>query len=270
MAARRPLPRFIVRPVRALLRLLDFDLVRLSSVAPTAATIRSQWIDRLGVDLVVDVGANEGQFVGWMRDRGYTGRIVSFEPQRRVFEICRARWKGDPRWTGFHRALGEESGEMQMHVAGNSVSSSLLTMLDSHVEALPESAIVATEAVTVSRLDETLGPEVLRNADRIYLKMDVQGFERNVLRGATGILDRIAFIELELSLVPLYSGQVLLPEMMNDVAALGFTPVALEPGFTSTLDGRMLQMDGLFVRTSLLDAPARSPDYQDISGHSRQ
>ncbi len=249
----RRFPRFITRPVRGLLRSLGFEVVKVADMAIAAPELRVQWIERLGIDLVVDVGANEGQFVGWMRERGYGGRIVSFEPQRLAFEACTARWKSDPRWTGLRLALGETAGEMPIHVAGNSMSSSLLPMLDSHVDALPESAIVKTETVSVARLDETLAPR-LEGARRVYLKLDVQGFEPDVLRGATGILEHVAMMELELSLVPLYEGQALLPQMVTDVTALGFTPIALEPGFRDTRDGRMLQMDGIFVRTSLLDA----------------
>jgi FkbM family methyltransferase len=245
----------VTRPALGLLRRAGYNVVRMPTGMTDGTDIRIHWIRKLGIDLVVDVGANEGQFVGWMRDRGYAGRIVSFEPQRGAFEACTKRWGDDPRWSGHHTALGERAGELAMQVAGNSVSSSLLPMLGSHVGALPESAIVGTESVTIRRLDEVLAGDA---GNRLFLKVDTQGYELPVLKGATGLMGRVAFIELELSLVPLYEGQVLLPEMMQAVAAMGFTPIALEPGFADEREGRLLQMDGLFVRTDLLGASGAS------------
>ena len=133
---------------------MGYDVVAYSPLAQV--DVRMHWLRRLKIDLVVDVGANEGQFVGWMRDRGYHGRIVSFEPQAAAFASCSRRWGGDPHWTGVRKALGETAGEIDLHVAGNSVSSSILPMLDSHVTALPESAIVTTERIQLARLDVEL------------------------------------------------------------------------------------------------------------------
>jgi Methyltransferase FkbM domain len=124
-------------------------------------------------------------------------------------------------------------------------------MLPNHVEAEPTSAIFRTETVSVRRLDEVL-PPLLNNEERIFLKVDTQGFEDHVLKGATGILGKIVLLELELSLVTLYSGQTLLPEMMNLVAGLGFTPVSLDRGFADNKRGKLLQVDGLFVRNDLV------------------
>lgn len=252
-----PVFRDLLRPVKRRIlgaaNRLGYDIVHLPDGAAAARDIRMRWIETLGIDMVLDVGANEGQFVGWMRDRGFSGGIVSFEPQRAVFERCASRWSKDPMWKGIHTALGEASAEITMNVAGNSVSSSLLPMLESHVDALPESAIVATETVSVARLDEAVLP-YLAGAKSVFLKIDTQGYERPVLRGASAVLGRVNFIELEMSLVPLYEGQVLMPDMMKEVEALGFTPVALENGFADPAAGRVLQVDGLFVRSSMLEA----------------
>jgi FkbM family methyltransferase len=251
----RRLARPVTRPLRAALRRAGYDVVPVRQDALSSANIRSRWIERLGIDLVVDVGANEGQFVGWMRDRGYAGRILSFEPQAAAFRACQRRWGGDAGWAGLQLALGEAPGRLEMQVAGNSVSSSLLPMMHSHVAALPESAVVTTETVEVARLDAAIAPH-LDGARRLFLKVDTQGYELPVLRGAAGILDRVAFLEIELSLVPLYEGQSLLPETVQAIQRLGFTPVWLEQGFSDERALRMLQMDGLFVRDGLLEQPA--------------
>jgi FkbM family methyltransferase len=216
--------------------------------------ILKSWVKRLNIDLVVDVGANEGQFVERMRDMAYGGQIVSFEPLHEAFDKLNAKFGSTSNWRGLQLALGERDEELTMEVAGNSMmSSSLLHMLPNHVEAYPASAIYKTETVKVRRLDETLRPK-LNGANRLFLKIDTQGFEDHVLRGAQGILEYVALLELELSLVPLYESQSLLPEMMNFVADLGFLPVDLGRGFADDVRGRLLQVDGLFVRSDLINS----------------
>jgi FkbM family methyltransferase len=220
------------------------------TIAPHEVT--ESWIKRLNIDLVVDVGANEGQFVDLVRRRGFSKRIISIEPLEAAFNKLTKRLRHDSKWQGVRTALGEKTDTLTMEVAGNSfMSSSLLQMLPNHVEAEPTSAIFRTETVSVRRLDEVL-PPLLNNEERIFLKVDTQGFEDHVLKGATGILGKIVLLELELSLVTLYSGQTLLPEMMNLVAGLGFTPVSLDRGFADNKRGKLLQVDGLFVRNDLV------------------
>ncbi len=251
MSVSRRIARAIGRQVRKPLRRLGYEVVAARDVAPP--DVRMHWIGRLGVDLVIDVGANLGQFVGWIRDRGYEGPVLSFEPQASAFRACKQARASDANWWGFQTALGEEEGSSDFHVAGNSMSSSLLPMLDSHVMALPESAIVSTGRVTVARLDR-IKHQSITASKSIFLKIDTQGYELPVLRGAGGIMEKVAFIEAELSLVPLYDGQVLMADMLDEIDRLGFTLVWIEPGFSDQANARLLQVDGLFVRTSLLQA----------------
>ncbi len=214
--------------------------------------VTHSWVKRLNIDLVVDVGANEGQFVQLVRSRGFAGRIISFEPLEAAYKKLTVRFSGDPKWAAVQTALGEKNDTLTMEVAGNQfMSSSLLSMLPTHVEAEPTSAIFRTESVSVRRLDEAL-PPIMHGAKRLFLKIDTQGFEDHVLKGATGILENVLLLELELSLVPLYAGQTLLPEMMNLVASLGFTPISLDRVFADNIRGKLLQMDGLFVRNDLV------------------
>jgi len=249
MSISQRIVRTIGQQVRRPLRKLGYDLVAARDVA--SPDVRMHWIGRLGVDLVIDVGANLGQFVGWIRDRGYRGPLISFEPQEAAFSSCKEAWVGDSNWWGYQTALGEEDGSSDFHVAGNSMSSSLLPMLESHVVALPESAIVSTGRVPVTRLDR-ITHHAITASKSIFLKIDTQGYELPVLRGAKGLMDKVAFIEAELSIVPLYEGQVLMADMLTEIARLGFTMVWIEPGFSDQANARLLQVDGLFVRTSLL------------------
>ena len=99
----------------------------------------------------------------------------------------------------------------------------------------------------MERLD-ALGSEVLGGAQRIFLKLDVQGYERQVLEGATDCLDRVVAIDCELSLIELYVGQPLFREMIDYLDDLGFEPYHLDRTLSNESTGKTLQLDSLFVR----------------------
>jgi len=207
----------------------------------------AQLLARYGVSLVLDVGANAGQFGRYLRAMGYRGRMVSFEPLRQAFDKLAANTATFPEWQAVHMALGDADEERTINVAGNSQSSSFLDMLPQHTASAPKSAYVGTEQVTVRRLDSVFanycGPQ-----DKCFLKIDVQGFEEAVLRGAAQSLGRCAGVQLEMSVAPLYSGELLLPAMLEAMAQRGFTLMHLKPGFTDPHSGALLQVDGVFFR----------------------
>jgi FkbM family methyltransferase len=218
----------------------------------TIHTSASVQLDRLlrhcGIDLVLDVGANRGQYAAELRAHGYGGRIVSFEPLSVAHESLKLAARGIPGWTVAPRmAIGDSDGEIDIHVAGNSLSSSILDMLPAHDRAAPGSAYVASEAVPLKRLDGVAG-EFLAGSRRVLLKIDTQGYEDRVLAGAAGLLDRVAAIQTELSLVPLYAGQLLFDEMRRRIELLGFELFAVFPGYVDERTGQTLQLDGFFLR----------------------
>jgi FkbM family methyltransferase len=208
-----------------------------------------QLLDYHKIDLVLDVGANVGQYAKSLRDLGYSGRIVSFEPLSSAYSQLKTASKKDLLWEiAPQTAIGNQEGEIIINIAGNSQSSSALPMLDAHVQSAPESAYSGSETVKLSRLD-TLAKDYIKSETKsIFLKIDVQGLEKQVLEGATAILPLVKGIKLELSLVPLYEGQVLFKEMIDIVEKLGYELYGIEPGFTAEKTGRMLQMDGIFFK----------------------
>jgi hypothetical protein len=149
-------------------------------------------------------------------------------------------------------ALGNANSEAVIRIAGNSTSSSLLPMNDTHVRAAPTSAYTGSEPVTVRRLDAIDIP-ALRVDGRALLKIDTQGFEMQVLQGAESLLGRILGVQLELSLVPLYDGQADYRDLIAWLADRGYHMWNLIPGFVDQNSGRMLQFDGMFFRTSATD-----------------
>jgi FkbM family methyltransferase len=221
--------------------------VRRWSPAGMADARRIQIVRDSGTSVVLDVGANRGQFAKALRAEGYSGRIVSFEPLSTAFSTLTEAARGDPLWECRRLALSDEDGEIELHVSGNSVSSSLLAMEPRHVAAAPESSYVASERVTRARLDTVAG-EVLQATDRAYLKLDVQGSEATALAGASVTLAGVVAIETELSLVPLYRDQLLLREMLDLLDGAGYELISLEPAYADPRNGHLLQADGIFIR----------------------
>jgi FkbM family methyltransferase len=200
-----------------------------------------------GIDTVIDIGANTGQFGHLLRRSGFRGRIHSVEPLQSAFAALQAGAASDPRWTVQHAAVSDEPGTLTMNVSGNSVSSSVLPMLDRHAVAAPQAQYVATEQVVATTVDDILTHADL-NPETALLKVDVQGYEKAVLDGAAKTLDRFAAVRTEMSLVALYDGQPLLAELVEYLGGHGFELWSVEPGFVEPGTRRLLQLDGVFFR----------------------
>lgn len=200
------------------------------------------------IELLLDVGANVGQYVKLARAEGYKGRIVSFEPLPDAHQMLLQNAKGDPLWTIHERcALGAVSGETEINISQNSVSSSLLPMLQAHASAAPASVYIGKAKTEVITLDAALNA-YRRKDERIFLKIDTQGFEREVLKGLCGNLRSVFAVQLELSVVPLYDGQDLYEHFFTYFESNGFVLWSLVPGFSDPQSGRLLQFDAVFVR----------------------
>lgn len=228
-----------VRKFKNLLPVMQLDAMQIAAA-----------LHKFEIDLILDVGANKGQFSAEIRQCGYSGRIVSFEPLSQAHGELMQSSMGDPMWDAYPRcALGDHNGEVEINIAGNSQSSSILPMLESHRSAAPESAYQGKENVPIRTLDAIAG-QYLKNAHAPFLKIDTQGFEWQVLDGARVTLPHIKGILVELSLVPLYEGQHLWREIIDRFEAEGFTLWAFKPVFSDLSQGRTLQVDGIFFRTS--------------------
>jgi FkbM family methyltransferase len=233
--------------VKRLLRRLGIEAHRYTVQTSPGAQL-ARLLGGLGVDLVLDVGANTGHYARTLRDHGYRGTIVSFEPLASAHARLEAAARADGAWLAAPRmALGDRDGQVVIHVAGNSASSSILDMLPAHERAAPGSAYVGAESVPQRRLDGAAA-RYLDGASAVLLKIDTQGYEDRVLAGATGILDRITAVQTELSLVPLYAGQPLFDQMRARMEQMGFALYAIFPGYVDESTGQTLQIDGFFLR----------------------
>ncbi len=224
--------------------------LKISRVVPAGSDLYRTlvaYLDDHGISHVLDVGANQGQFALGLLENGYRGAILSFEPLPDAHRKLSAAAAAHPNWiVAAPIALSDRSGTATFHVAGNSVSSSLLPMSDAPAEHAPEATQTDLIEVRLERLDDVL-PSYLAAAD-FFLKMDTQGSELDILRGATGVLERITGIMIEMSIVPHYEGQPLLPEALSTVTGLGFDAYHFFHGFRSRHRGPLLECDGLFFR----------------------
>lgn len=237
--------------VRTLLRKLanraGYDVYR-STVSSNPDLQLSKVLDSFRIDLILDVGANVGQFASKMREVGYRGAIVSFEPLSAAHAMLSRSAAEDPRWQVHPRvAIGDVDGTTEIHIAQNSVSSSLLPMTDTHRDAAINSAYVGAESVPVRRLD-SVAREYMSNASATFLKIDAQGFEWRILNGASETLPHVRGVLCELSLVPLYEGQHLWRDLIDRFEASGLKLWAILKGFTDVRDGRTLQINAVFFR----------------------
>lgn len=230
-----------------MLRRFGLEIVRIDAASSDTMQLSAAF-RHFKINTVFDVGANRGQFGAAIRSGGYQGKIISFEPLSTARKGLLDRAKEDPRWVVHPQAaLGDSEGSVTINISGNSVSSSILPMLESHYSAATGSLYTGEEIVPLITLD-SVAEDYLDSESRLLIKIDAQGFEWQVLDGAVRTLQRAQGVLCELSLTPLYEGQKLWLDIIRRLEIEGFSPWVLQKGFTDSRTGRGLQVDGVFFR----------------------
>jgi FkbM family methyltransferase len=208
---------------------------------------RRKLFQRHRVDLLLDIGANVGQYGRQMRRLGYRGRILSFEPLSTAFTRLQQTAHRDGKWEVANLALGGHDGQAELRVSGDGRASSLLEMTEVAERIGDYFPYVGKECIQIRRLD-TLWERWVPPARCPFLKIDAQGFESQILDGAKGCLRHVVGLQIEMSLVPLYKDEALMPELVTRLLESGFTLMSLEYGFCDPRTGQLLQVDGIFFR----------------------
>lgn len=234
----------IARAIKNLSNSFGYDIVR---YPPRIFLDRIKLMNHYNIDVIFDIGANKGQYAHEMRKFGYNKKIVSFEPLKSAFSELAQSVKKDPDWQAENIAIGNYSGESTINIAGNSVSSSLLNMLDIVEQHAPEAKYIGQEKINVRTLDEVL-PKYVTAENKLFVKIDAQGFEKQVLEGAANSFNLITGMQIELSLFELYAGAPLYTEIIALLQSRGYVMVAMEPGFSELSSGKQLQFDGFFFK----------------------
>jgi FkbM family methyltransferase len=209
--------------------------------------VRQRLLESASINTVLDVGANSGQYGERLRHCGYQGKIVSFEPLSSAFAQLQKRAAGDTLWHTERCALGDREEISSINISGACASSSLLDMLPRHTEIAPHTGYVGREQVDVHRLDSLFDRHFVQG-DRVFLKIDTQGFTSRVLAGAERSLDRVQGLEVELSVVALYAGEPLIHEILSLLYHKGFAVYSLEPEMFDDTSWQQVQINGLFQR----------------------
>lgn len=203
------------------------------------------------VQCVLDVGAHHGEFAGMLRDLGYTGRIVSFEPTEESFAALEESARKDPRWELHKLCLGDEDGQVEIRKFAGTTFNSLHSPTEYGLQGrfaldLNEAG---TETVPIRQLG-TLLPELGIDPakDRTYLKIDTQGHDVNVLRGARPFLQDICAVQSELSGLRLYQEVPTIGEALEVYRELGFLPVGFYSVNCEADNMTVVEWDCLFTR----------------------
>jgi len=188
-------------------------------------------LSRLRINCVIDVGANNGSYGLMLRRIGYKGRIFSIEPVQEVFARLRAAARGDAEWMTLNTACGIRDETRSINIFPKSALNSLLppapNLLTLEVDPDP---IERTETVKVTRL-ESLFDEMISGIDnpRVFLKIDCQGLDFEVLKGAGDCIKQVEGLQSEVSSIPLYLGVPDYLEFLSYCRKLGFEPTGFFP-----------------------------------------
>ena len=214
-------------------RSFGYDIVPLREMKERDFALHlRELLARLEIDCVLDVGANAGQYHDFLRDRVlYDGTIVSFEPLSRHVEALRARSRSDRNWHVEGYALGSKEGSLQINVmVADQFSSFLEPDHDRVGDYAGLNVADHTEAVTVRTLDGVLPALQERiGFKRPYLKIDTQGFDIEVLRGAADSLPAMRALQTEASVRSIYKGMPGYTEIIHYLGERGFDITGLYP-----------------------------------------
>ena len=217
-----------------------------------AEHVRRQF-DRLKIGCVLDVGANRGQFRDFLRDSvGYTGRIVSFEPIADLATLLRERAAAkDPEWEVRPCALGAAEEQRDLHVMRGRSYSSFFQPAEVAVKPriAAKNVVERVERVMVRRLDDVVADGLPLGPGGIWLKVDTQGWDLEVLRGAARTLRAISGLQIELSVISIYQGMPDYLTVLGELRRLGFEIGALTPVNRDVL-GRVIEFDCALVAAS--------------------
>lgn len=234
----------MIDTIRKILNKLQVDIKRYPTIDLRR---RKKLLEYYEITKILDVGANIGQYATEVRNLGFKGEIISFEPVKDVYQLLCQKAKKDRRWNCFNYALGDEEKEMSINISKNTFSSSILDILPSHVNNAPQSKTTHKETIIIKKLD-SIYKTLIKEEEKVLLKIDVQGFEKQVLQGAQKSLSNIKGVQVEMSIEELYKDELLFMKMIELLESQGFKLNSLENGFFNQNSGKLLQVDGIFFR----------------------
>jgi FkbM family methyltransferase len=243
---------FVRDSVRSALKSVGYDLVNLKKDENTSRFLPHhlrRHFSRQRINCVIDVGANRGQYASMLRSSGYAGRIVSIEP---LPELCaELRRLADPEWRVINVALGDEEEVLPFNVFAATDLSSFLRPKADIESIVPHAQLKGVASIRVTELDR-LVPEVTEGIaePRIFLKLDTQGFDLRVLKGAGQTLAHVFLMQSEISIIPLYEDMPTYFEALTAFHALGFIPSGFFSVYEEQQSGINVDYDVVLTRAT--------------------
>lgn len=233
-------------------KLFGLSVVRFPPVDSLQGHLKT-FFRETGINCIIDVGAHRGEYGKEVREIGYKGRIVSFEPVRATYEVLSRTARNDRDWQAYPYALGDEAGDREIHLYQGTVFNSFLTASDAGEKRFGRQIDSReTERVTVRRLADMFD-DCIAGIDepRVFLKMDTQGWDLRVLNGGGPVLDKLVGIQSELPVRQSYEGMVEYTDALNRYAELGFGVTGIFPVTRETDELRVMEFDCVLIRHSV-------------------
>lgn len=228
-----------------MVRILNFVLTRTKNVLPQEKLAAARKLVLQDCDFVVDIGANNGQWISAVRSHGYSGKAVCIEPLRKNFIKLKAGKSHNT--VTLNCAIGNKNGFTFINIASNDgQSSSILELDDYHKYGAPHVKYTGKEKVKIAKLSKILRTNVHK---KIFVKIDTQGYEFEVLKSINeNNFDNIYAFEIEANLVSTYKKSILIEDLIKFLRKKGYQPLRIENGFGMPNFGQQLQVDILFVK----------------------
>ncbi len=225
--------------IKVLFREFGYDITRLE----TPDYLFQKHLKMYKINLILDVGANIGQFAQLMFLSGFKGKIISFEPQQIPFSLIPAK----DNWEKVNTALGNFNGFTNINISKSSVCSSIPKNNTILTDEYERACYINQERIEVRKLD-SIYHSYIQPADKVFLKMDVQGYEREVMLGAKQFIrDYVVGMYVEMHTQQIYENEPLMEDQITYVKNLGFELVSIHPDFITTF-GSTLGYNGMFFK----------------------
>lgn len=227
-------------------RRLKYFVGSVNSQNNITETVTTSMIASLPVKTLIDVGASLGDFIGQMKYANQDLKVHAFEPVPSVYNQLLKRFGSDANYTFYNFAVGDQDGMVQFHANDYTFSSSVLPMTSTHINEFPYTKNTSVISCEMRRLDSILSVSHLPKP--LLVKLDVQGYELQVINGGKEIISKADYIVVEVSFVELYQGQPLFDEINSRLNQMGLFYSGNIEQLVSKSSGQILQADALYCR----------------------
>lgn len=239
------------KKIKKAFKFFGYDLVKLKGGLGlgTSENELIKILESVKTDLVLDIGANKGQFAMSLYNYGYTNKVLSFEPLSSIYGLLKSNSKENNLWNVYDRCcVGDKEEMIDINISNLAGNSSILDIKSTKFN-VPESHYVENEKVKQITLATLNDNKFIKKAKSIFVKMDIQGYEHYVLSKLSDVNYSINGFYLELSLVNLYDKQEDYLYICNQLKDFGYDLIYIEPEFIKS--NRMVQFNGVFLHNSL-------------------